>query len=72
MGCFRLRSAFERHEGSGVASLVDSASHSDHVFVSKGREGGGMGKRFFAILLGLAGLGVGIWLFRSKRRSRER
>jgi hypothetical protein len=36
------------------------------------RDEGGAGKRFFAILLGLAGLGVGIWLFRSKRRSRDR
>jgi hypothetical protein len=25
-------------------------------------------RRFFAFLLGLAGLGVGVWLFRSKRK----
>jgi hypothetical protein len=29
---------------------------------------GGLGKRFFLMLLGVAGLGVGIWLFRSRRR----
>jgi LPXTG-motif cell wall-anchored protein len=28
----------------------------------------GPGKRFFLMLLGLAGLGVGVWLFRSRRR----
>jgi hypothetical protein len=31
-------------------------------------ERGGLGKRFFVLLLGLAGLGVGVWLFRSKKR----
>jgi LPXTG-motif cell wall-anchored protein len=38
---------------------------------SKGESGqAGPGKRFFLLLLGLAGLGVGVWLFRSKRRDR--
>jgi LPXTG-motif cell wall-anchored protein len=39
--------------------------------MTKRREGGGPGKRFFAILLGLAGLGVGVWLFRSRRKKRR-
>jgi LPXTG-motif cell wall-anchored protein len=30
----------------------------------------GPGKRFFLMLLGLAGLGVGVWLFRTRRRKR--
>ncbi|HEY3210579.1 MAG TPA: LPXTG cell wall anchor domain-containing protein [Actinomycetota bacterium] len=28
----------------------------------------GLSKRFFYALLGVAGLGVGVWLFRSRRR----
>jgi LPXTG-motif cell wall-anchored protein len=38
--------------------------------VTKRRDGGGKGpgKGFFAILLGLAGLGVGVWLFRARRK----
>jgi LPXTG-motif cell wall-anchored protein len=31
----------------------------------------GPSKRFFLALLGLAGLGVGVWLFRSKRKKRS-
>jgi cbb3-type cytochrome oxidase subunit 3 len=38
--------------------------------MTKRREGGGLGKRFFAVLLGLAGLGVGVWLFRTRRKKR--
>jgi LPXTG-motif cell wall-anchored protein len=38
--------------------------------MKKRREGGGPGKGFFAILLGLAGLGVGVWLFRSRRKKK--
>lgn len=30
------------------------------------------GKRFFFLLLGLAGLGVGVWLFRSRRKQAKR
>ena len=37
--------------------------------MTKGSEGG-PSKRFFALLLGLAGLGVGVWLFRAKRKKR--
>ena len=33
-----------------------------------GRKEGGRGKRFYAFLLGLAALGVGVWLFRSRRK----
>jgi LPXTG-motif cell wall-anchored protein len=39
--------------------------------VTKRREDGGRGKGFWAILLGLAGLGVGVWLFRSRRKKRS-
>jgi hypothetical protein len=31
----------------------------------------GLSRRFFYGLLGLAGLGVGVWLFRSQRRKRH-
>jgi LPXTG-motif cell wall-anchored protein len=30
-----------------------------------------LSKRFFLGLLGLAGLGVGVWLFRSRRKNRS-
>ena len=32
---------------------------------------GGRGKGFWALLLGLAGLGVGMWLFRSRRKKQR-
>lgn len=35
-----------------------------------GGERGGPSKRFFVALLGLAGLGLGVWIFRSKRKRR--
>jgi cbb3-type cytochrome oxidase subunit 3 len=35
-----------------------------------GDDKGGLAKRFFLVLLGLAGLGVGVWIFRSRRRER--
>jgi len=35
--------------------------------VAKEREDRGLGKRFFVLLLGLAGLGVGVWLFRHRK-----
>jgi len=42
----------------------------DDAYMGKRRSGdqAGPGKRFFFMLLGLAGLGVGVWLFRSRRR----
>jgi hypothetical protein len=42
--------------------------------MGKRRTGGGregLSKRFFLGLLGLAGLGVGVWLFRTQRRTRR-
>ena len=38
----------------------------------KGSENGGPSKKFFLFLLALAGLGAGVWLFRSRRRRDER
>jgi LPXTG-motif cell wall-anchored protein len=41
--------------------------------VGKRRDGPGrqgLSKRFFVALLGLAGLGLGVWLFRSRRKKR--
>jgi LPXTG-motif cell wall-anchored protein len=35
--------------------------------VTRGRQA--MSKRFFLALLGLAGLGVGVWLFRKRKKS---
>jgi len=35
----------------------------------RGQEG--LSKRFFLALLGVAGLGVGVWLFRSRRKKRS-
>ncbi|HYT80873.1 MAG TPA: hypothetical protein VEQ37_16775 [Actinomycetota bacterium] len=35
------------------------------------RERQGLSKRFFYALLGAAGLGVGVWLFRSRSKKRR-
>jgi hypothetical protein len=53
------------HQASHV---VEEAKHRHHGLVTKRRDGKGPGKGFFAILLGLAGLGVGVWLFRARRK----
>jgi len=44
----------------------------DDAWMGKRQSDGqaGPGKRFFLVLLGLAGLGVGVWLFRRRRRRR--
>jgi LPXTG-motif cell wall-anchored protein len=39
--------------------------------MSPRRDRQGFSRRFFYFLLGLAGLGVGVWLFKSRRKKRR-